>query len=361
MQRSMIGARFVRLAIALGVLAALALAPATSASAAGICITIICARPGPTVTDLDVGTTLVTHPAAINNATKVVGMATGATFVHAFAWQSGTLTDLGTLATDAVRNSMALGLNQAGDVVGWSETNGDRADSAFVVRNGVMSLVFPHAAAFGINSSNQIAGALTDTAGVHHAVMFQAPNLQYAGTPPTCRDSEAHGINDSGLIAITGLCTNGHMHAFTSRNGVLFDLGGPYDGDSSANGINGAGEVAGDWTESGFTRGVIWTGGHIWSLFPLPGHVSSSANAINSYGRVVGFSTDSAGQKHAVIWQSGGAVQDLTAQLSAGSGWILQTATGINDGGQIVGEGLHNGVPHGYLFTPAPQPVVFCC
>jgi probable HAF family extracellular repeat protein len=223
-----------------------------------------------------------------------------------------------------------------------------------------MSLVFPNAAAYGINSSNQIAGSLTDTAGIHHAVMFQTPNLHYAATPPTCQDSVGLAINDNGVMAITGLCTNGHMHAFTSRNGVLFDLGGPYNGDSSANGIDGAGEVVGDWTESGFTHGVIWTGGRIWSLYPLLGHSSSSALAINSTGRAVGFSMDATGQKHAVIWQSGGAVQDLTAQLSAGSGWTLQTATGINDGGQIVGEGLHNGVPHGYLFTPAPQMVICC-
>jgi probable HAF family extracellular repeat protein len=360
MTRSTIHTRFARLGIALGMLAALALTPAASASAAGICITIVCAN-GPRVTDLDTGSTLVTYPAAINNNAKVVGRALGPSFVHAFSWQAGSLKDLGTLATDAVRNSMGIGLNQAGDVVGFSETNGDLADSAFLFRSGVMSLVYRNGSASAINSSSQIAGYTKDAAGLNHAAVFQNGIAQPASSIPTCPYSEGNGINDSGTMAITAVC-NGftHFRALTWRNGVLTDLGAPFNGDSYANGINGAGQVVGDWSESGFHRGALFSGGVVYSLNPLPGHPSAHAAAINSTGRVVGYSQDSAGKQHAVIWQSGGAVQDLTAQLAAGSGWILETATGINDAGQIVGEGLHNGVEHGYLFTPAQQPVVCC-
>jgi probable HAF family extracellular repeat protein len=53
-------------------------------------------------------------------------------------------------------------------------------------------------------------------------------------------------------------------------------------------------------------------------------------------------------------------VPGLSFILTPSSGWVLQTATGINDQGQIVGENPHNGVPHGYLFTPAQQPIVCC-
>ena len=55
-----------------------------------------------------------------------------------------------------------------------------------------------------------------------------------------------------------------------------------------------------------------------------------------------------------------GLVPGLSFILTPSSGWVLQTATGINDQGQIVGENPHNGVPHGYLFTPAQQPIVCC-
>ena len=38
--------------------------------------------------------------------------------------------------------------------------------------------------------------------------------------------------------------------------------------------------------------------------------------------------------------------------IPAGSGWALQSANGINDRGQIVGTGLHNGHTRAYLLTP---------
>ncbi len=34
------------------------------------------------------------------------------------------------------------------------------------------------------------------------------------------------------------------------------------------------------------------------------------------------------------------------------SGWILHTAGGINDGGQVSGSGYHNGQTRGFLLTP---------
>lgn len=352
-------ARLARLSMVLSILAAL-LIPAASASAAGIgnyCVSIICANPGPTVTDLDAGSTVVTYPAAINNNGKVAGRMYGASFGwHAFAWQAGARTDLGALATVSPRASLATGINQAGDIVGMSESN-LYTNSAFLYRNGVMSLVFPNAAAMGINSSSQIAGYVKNTAGVHQAVVFQNGTIQFASTVTGCPYTEGHAINDNGVMAITALCTNTHLHASTWHNGTLTDLGAPYQGDSSTNGINGAGEVVGDWTQSGFTMGVEWTKGAIYGLYPLPGQASSSAAAINSTGRVAGYSRDTAGRQHAVAW-SGFAVQDLTAQLSPSSGWVLEYATGINDYGQIVGEGLHNGVEHGFLFTPAAQLVL---
>jgi hypothetical protein len=46
-------------------------------------------------------------------------------------------------------------------------------------------------------------------------------------------------------------------------------------------------------------------------------------------------------------------MKDLNTLLPAGSGWLLNTATDINDRGQIVGAGMHNGHHRAYLLTPA--------
>jgi len=42
----------------------------------------------------------------------------------------------------------------------------------------------------------------------------------------------------------------------------------------------------------------------------------------------------------------------LNKMIPAGSGWVLLSANGVNNAGQIAGEGLHNGKQHGFLLTP---------
>jgi hypothetical protein len=49
---------------------------------------------------------------------------------------------------------------------------------------------------------------------------------------------------------------------------------------------------------------------------------------------------------------------DLNSQVGNISGWELQTAVGINDSGQIVGNGTYLGDMHGFLLTPITQVIV---
>jgi probable HAF family extracellular repeat protein len=342
--------RMARFGATLGIVGTLALAN-TSAVSAQTFINPIRFTPPPTITDLDTNYNRVTYPAAVNNSGKVVGRAQLGTAFHAFAWQNGGFFDLGTLPTDVGGTSMALGVNGAGDVAMVSHSASASQWNAAIVRNGVMSLVMPKASAYAVNSFGQIAGNIVDSGGTHHAVVFQNGTIQYAPTVTGCTYSEGQAINDSGTMAITALCTNGHFHASTSRNGVLTDLGGPWNGDSSVTGINASGLVVGNWVESGFHHGVIWSGGTAYTLNPLPGQASSNAAAINSSGVAVGYSQDTAGVKHAVRW-SNYVPQDLSSTLTAPSGWQLEYATGINDSGQIAGVGIHNGSEHGFLYTP---------
>ena len=45
-------------------------------------------------------------------------------------------------------------------------------------------------------------------------------------------------------------------------------------------------------------------------------------------------------------------MHDLNDSIPPGSGWLLETARGINDAGQIVGYGDHNGLVSAFLLTP---------
>ena len=58
---------------------------------------------------------------ALNDRDQVIGVSrTGRGPFHAFVWESGKMTDLGTLPGG--NESQALAINNRGQIVGWSET-----------------------------------------------------------------------------------------------------------------------------------------------------------------------------------------------------------------------------------------------
>ncbi|MBV8416256.1 MAG: hypothetical protein JO251_13685, partial [Verrucomicrobia bacterium] len=88
---------------------------------------------------------------------------------------------------------------------------------------------------------------------------------------------------------------------------------------------------------------------------------SSSANALNNKGVVVGAASTGSYRavSHAFVAQNG-SITDLNRLIPGNSGpWILQTATGVNDAGEIVGTATYNGTEErAFLLTPTTQPQV---
>jgi hypothetical protein len=52
-------------------------------------------------------------------------------------------------------------------------------------------------------------------------------------------------------------------------------------------------------------------------------------------------------------WENG-TIIDLNSLLPSGSGWLIYGALGINDAGQIVGNGITNGQERACLLSPVP-------
>jgi uncharacterized membrane protein len=90
--------------------------------------------------------------------------------------------------------------------------------------------------------------------------------------------------------------------------------------------------------------------GNLIILPVLEGGLRSSANDINEYNQIVG-SSESAAGNHAVIWDETGTIADLNDMIMADTGWVLTSATAINDNGDIAGTGTLNGEAHGFLLT----------
>ena len=91
----------------------------------------------------------------------------------------------------------------------------------------------------------------------------------------------------------------------------------------------------------------------------LDGGLRSHAYDINENGEVVGYSESATGN-HAVLWDETGGITDLHT-LMLEEGWVLTSATAMNDKGDIVGTGTLNGVAHGFVLSngaiSGPPPV----
>ena len=148
----------------------------------------------------------------INDLGEVVGAADNGTVIHAFLWQNGTYTDLGSLG-GAGAASVAYVINNSTVVAGSS--NGGFL--SFVWRNGVMTqLPFPpgvfSSSVFDINNADDIVGE--GTSSQQQALLWRNGEAIDLGTWPGGTVSLAHGINDSGTIVGEGnLSPGGFLHA----------------------------------------------------------------------------------------------------------------------------------------------------
>ena len=163
------------------------------------------------------------------------------------------------------------------------------------------------------------------------------------------------GINNRGQVVGNGT-TNGvtGMHAFVYSAGSLVDLGTLGGTNSYGYGINDNGQVVGAaYTSSGEEDAFLYSSGMMNDLGTLGGF-ESRAYGINNTGQVVGFGETFGIGEHAFLY-SGGTMTDLNDVIDTNSGWNLEIATAINDGGQIIGVGTHPaGLLRAFLLTPLP-------
>lgn len=278
---------------------------------------------------------------------------------RAFLYSNGTMTDLG--APSGTSHSAGNAINDNGQVVGYGFNRGGLGSTAFLYSNGAMTSLGwgSFGVAYGINNSAQVVGSGSTTQDYFapvHALLYSNGATTDLGTLGGT-SSTAYAINDSGqIVGISSLATNGVSHAFLYNNGSMQDLGtlgGTY---SSAFGINANGLVVGSSTTvADAMHAFLYNNGTMTDLGLLAGMSSSRANGINGNGQIVGNSSDAAGNSRAFLY-SNGSIIDLNALLAADSGWTLQSASAINEAGQIVGTGIINGEQHAFLMTPVPVP-----
>ncbi len=285
----------------------------------------------------------------INNKGEVVGYSFKGEDYQAFLYSSSdqSMTDVGSLGG---KLNAACAISDAGRVTGYSQDgNGNLLAFIFSRNQPIASLGTLDGAstseAFGINNSGAVAGDSQSGSQNHRPVLFSNGSVQDLGlggsNDPDALET-AYAINDSGQIVGRHSAGNNAFHAFLSANGNTTDFGTLGGANGEALAINKNGQVVGDSdTENGPAHAFIFDHSQLKDLGTLPGYDSASyARGINSSADIVGES-DSADQKRAFLYTKGQLVElDKLAENLSDAGFnSLDVAYGINDQGWIVGYG----------------------
>jgi probable HAF family extracellular repeat protein len=285
---------------------------------------------------------------AINASGQIVGSSDGPdTPPHAVLWSEGTITDLGTYGGNS---SEASAINASGQIVGTIYTYVVVADvgNAFSYSGSTMNVLGDWSNATGINDSGQIVGHYQYQSG---AFIWNGAQINPQITP---LQGDPTAINASGQI----VGNNGNHAAILHIGGPPTDLGTLGGTSSWAWGINDSGQVVGqaDTTGDVATHAFLYDGLGMHDLGTL-GEPRSIAKGINAIGQVVGgaaITINGNHGEHAYLY-SGSMMIDLNTLINPLSGWTLQEARGINDAGQIVGDGNNGSGTRAFLITPIPK------
>ena len=345
----------------------------------------------PTVTDPTCALLAESSGESVNSNGQVVGSSdTGGIYdssgfpqIDAFLHNGTSMQDLGVLFGGDTQ-SVALSVNDYGQIVGFSETDtGDR--NAFIYDPGVSSSMqtivtdptnVPDSYAYDINNNGQVVGfsSFNDTIPCYgdpykaeRAFLYDpsvSPDPSYIAALPGAIHDYAQAINQGGHIAgysivpavdpVTGdplVDTDGCPLSYSSR-ATIYDTAltalGVLPGAtwSEAYDINTADEVVG---RSGVVDPVLAyhafrytdADGMMTDLGVMPGGLTSEAYGVNDYGEIVGFGDTSASSSHAFVYNSAtSTMYDLNDLVSA-PGWELTKAWAINNRGQITGDATY--------------------
>jgi uncharacterized membrane protein len=278
--------------------------------------------------------------------------------------------------------TQVFGMNSAGDVVGTAaflvDCSGTAFSFVFHVKSQTLTVLptFPGAdatAAVGVNHSGSIvgfAGDGTTTTGVGFILKGGAFRVfEHPGSVQTL----GRAIGSSGLV--TGSAVDGanndipFIYDPTWNRFTDITISGlrPFPYFSTAQGINGKGEVVGNFSlDAGYAYagapggqyGFLRDGRGVVTLFRVNGY-GTRARGITESSRIAGFLTDPVLGKDrgfVVRLKTTGGFQSLTvldSELLDVPGATATNAEGVDELGRVSGSWTDaSGVSHGFIATP---------
>jgi probable HAF family extracellular repeat protein len=358
--------------------------PGAAAAKAPVTLVVAAGRPAPRYGVTDLGTLggAWSKAEAVNNAGQVTGTSADANRrARAFVYAGGAMKNLGTLEGHTA--SFAHGINDAGDVAGYSAPPDAHGERAFVYRAATGQLQMLPRRDGVVDTTHQADHAAYDIGGGGHVVgasmvddVARQRHHSFAHHEGAMTDaslgfeSYLMGVNKHGDAAGYFRNGSGSYQAMVFSGNILIDNIAPLPGGSNSYAwdINDAGLTVGASEYSrdlAHTHAVAYPGGVATDLGTLGG-IRSDARAVNNAGYVVGVSANANGKDTGSYLSSRddrafvhykGTMVNLNTLIDAASGWVLVEARDISDAGHIVGWGIKDGAQRAFLLTPlAPEP-----
>ena len=302
---------------------------------------------------------------ALNESGQVVGeskLADG--HWHAFLWDDGAMTDLGALP--GYSDSLALDINDAGQIVGYSATDKYGSDPrATLWQDGeiidIGAISGTDSQAIDINENGEV--LCWDNGG---DFIYDEGTLYYLDLP---KPGSAGAFNDDGVIAGSVWVGSGYecgtVDAYLWDHGsttMLWEPSGDkhYIPAAVSEDQNVVGHLRWGWYmdcagyEPSAWRWDATSGEGVMLPTPKENFWQHRAYAVNTRGDIVGYAYDEyyTGRAIATLWR-GDEGLDLNDLIDDASPWELEGARDINDRGQIVGSGdLPEGGDRAFLLNP---------
>jgi probable HAF family extracellular repeat protein len=122
----------------------------------------------------------------------------------------------------------ALGINNAGQIVGFFKDNTGAGQHGFLYDRGIFTTIdVPGATGtipFGINNARQIVGTTATSTGIH-GFLYDGGTFTTIDVPGA-QETEAHGINDAGQI-VGDFVDNAGLHGFLYHDGTFTAIDAP--------------------------------------------------------------------------------------------------------------------------------------
>ena len=287
------------------------------------------------------------RPAHINEARQVAGT-TPSHRAARWSEQSG----LHEMPLPAGFNSSeATGINNSGHVTGVVYDRAFSKHRAFIFADDDLRLLpGEQSHGYDINDSDEVAGeSLLAEKTTTRPVSWTQSAIRSLGG---CCGGSAKGVNGNGELIGDVYDETGRYQAFlwTASRGMRSI--GPADRYSSAIAINALGHVV----VEAFSDIFVYAGGNLTHL-DLSTQYPNQPHAINSCDVIVGSFGPFADAERAFIWDKSRGFRDLNSLVASDSGWKLESATGINDHGEIVGRGDYKAQDDtGFLLVPIKAP-----